>query len=258
VLGSPHPLPSPLDPSASLPTVAETPTHPIPWRNLYDLYGYNSPGRQIIQSGQSAQSAQSAMTRPIKPSARTRATPSRRHRPDPRESLRRSFRPKRVKILFIGESPPASGRFFYQADSGLYRAFRDAFLEAFPNLPEANFLHSFQSLGCYLVDLCPQPVDRLPRAARTKAHRLGERALAATLRQLRPAAIVTFLRSIAPSTLRAQKAARYSGPSVILPYPGRWQRHRTTFLQALIPLLRQHLTHHRRAVPEPVAHPVQG
>jgi hypothetical protein len=39
-----------------------------------------------------------------------------------REHLRKHYRPDRVRILFVGESPPASGRFFYQADSGLYRA----------------------------------------------------------------------------------------------------------------------------------------
>jgi hypothetical protein len=32
-----------------------------------------------------------------------------------REILRRSFRPARVRVLFVGESPPASGRFFSQA-----------------------------------------------------------------------------------------------------------------------------------------------
>ena len=31
-----------------------------------------------------------------------------------RERLRRRYRPARVRILFVGEAPPASGRFFYQ------------------------------------------------------------------------------------------------------------------------------------------------
>jgi hypothetical protein len=45
-----------------------------------------------------------------------------------RERLRRRYRPDGVRILFVGEAPPASGRFFYQADSGLYRAVRDTFV----------------------------------------------------------------------------------------------------------------------------------
>jgi hypothetical protein len=44
-----------------------------------------------------------------------------------RERLRLRYRPVLIRLLFIGESPPASGRFFYRQDSGLYRAIRDAF-----------------------------------------------------------------------------------------------------------------------------------
>ena len=74
-----------------------------------------------------------------------------------RERLRRRYRPARVRILFVGEAPPASGRFFYQADSGLYRAVRQTFLSAFPELKRAEFLESFRKLDCYLVDLCRSP-----------------------------------------------------------------------------------------------------
>jgi len=55
-----------------------------------------------------------------------------------KERLRQ--RPRRVGVLFVGEAPPDSGRFFYQADSGLYRAIREAFIEAFPVLRERSFL----------------------------------------------------------------------------------------------------------------------
>src|SRR5258708_15513474 len=88
-----------------------------------------------------------------------------------RERLRKRYRPDRVRILFVGESPPASGRFFYQADSGLYRAVRDTFLTAFPPLQKTAFLDSFRSLGCYLVDLCGEPVDKMLRHARRCACR---------------------------------------------------------------------------------------
>jgi hypothetical protein len=32
------------------------------------------------------------------------------------EALRNVYRPERVRVLFVGESPPVSGAFFYQAD----------------------------------------------------------------------------------------------------------------------------------------------
>jgi hypothetical protein len=85
-------------------------------------------------------------------------------------TLRKLFRPPKVNVLFIGESPPAGGTFFYQADSRLYQRTRAAFGRAFGrSMPEgAEFLREFQRLGCYLEDLCAEPVNRLPkRASRT-------------------------------------------------------------------------------------------
>jgi len=155
------------------------------------------------------------------------------------ERLRRLYLPPRVRILFVGEAPPASGRFFYQADSGLYRAVRDAFLAAGRATPEANFLGTFCALGCYLVDLCGKPVDRLTQTARVKACRAGEPRLSKVLRQLRPALVVVVVRSIANNVQRSEKHANWSGRNIELPYPGRWNRHRAAFLAGLIPVLRR-------------------
>jgi hypothetical protein len=158
-----------------------------------------------------------------------------------RERLRRRYRPARVRMLFVGESPPASGRFFYQADSGLYRAMRQTFLSAFPKLKDADFLQSFRDLDCYLVDLCGYPVDNLPAEQRRLAREQGEPRLAATIRQLDPEIIVTMVRSIAANVQRAQARAKWRGTHLDLPYPGRWKSHRLAFEQALRPILRQTL-----------------
>jgi len=48
-----------------------------------------------------------------------------------RSSLRESFRPTDVKILFIGESPPAGGTFFFAADSNLFRYTNAAFTNVY-------------------------------------------------------------------------------------------------------------------------------
>jgi hypothetical protein len=158
-----------------------------------------------------------------------------------RERLRKSYRPARVRILFVGESPPASGRFFYQADSGLYRAVRETFVQAFPSLRNAEFLDSFCSLGCYLVDLCGEPVDHMTRNDRRHACRKGEARLAQQIRALRPEAVVTVVRSIRANLKRAQIQAGWSGRHLELPYPGRWHQHRTTFRRLLVPFLRKNL-----------------
>jgi hypothetical protein len=144
-------------------------------------------------------------------------------------------------MLFVGESPPASGRFFYQADSGLYRAIRQTFLSAFPNPKDADFLKSFRDLDCYLVDLCGYPVDNLPGKQRRLACKQGGTRLAAQIRQLDPEVIVTIVRSIAANVQRAQARAKWHGTHLELPYPGRWKSHRLAFEQALRPILRQSL-----------------
>ena len=46
------------------------------------------------------------------------------------EELRRRYRPETVRALFVGESPPAGGTFFYAANSNLYRFTEQAFRAA--------------------------------------------------------------------------------------------------------------------------------
>lgn len=158
-----------------------------------------------------------------------------------RERLRRRYRPARVRILFVGEAPPASGRFFYQADSGLYRAVRQTFLSAFPELKSAEFLESFRKLDCYLVDLCRSPVDRLPTTQRRLACTRAEARLGKMIRRLNPALVVTVVRSITHNVQRAQSRARWNGTHLELPYPGRWKVHRQAFERLLRRMLRRQL-----------------
>jgi hypothetical protein len=157
-----------------------------------------------------------------------------------REQLREQYRPRRIRILFVGEAPPASGRFFYRADSGLYRAIYETFIIAFPSLRSSNgkFLEAFQRMGCYLVDLCGKPVDRMKPTLRRRVCRAGEIRLARALRTLRPEMVVTVVRAIGSNVRRAEAAAKWSGRHFELPYPGRWHRFRTEFRRKLIPLLR--------------------
>ena len=157
-----------------------------------------------------------------------------------RERLRRRYRPKRVQILFIGEAPPVSGRFFYQADSGLYRAVRDTFIRAFPTHCDEDFLNSFSRLGCYLVDLCGKPVDHLDNKQRKKACAEGEARLGRAFQQLHPKVVITVVRSIAGNVQRVQQKANWAGTYLELPYPGRWWRHRIAFEKTLVPVLHKY------------------
>jgi hypothetical protein len=154
-----------------------------------------------------------------------------------REKLRRVFRPAHVQLLFIGEAPPASGRFFYCGNSGLYRAMRDAFRSIDPSIDDENFLAVFKALGCYLTDLCAEPVDTLDSQSRRAARHAGERSLARSIAQLEPAIIAPVLRSIAGNVVQACSWADWHGPIIHLPYPGRWQRLRNAFIDTLAPTI---------------------
>lgn len=153
------------------------------------------------------------------------------------EQLRRRYRPPRVRLLFVGESPPASGRFFYKRDSGLYRAMREVFESVDPAVNDETFLEVFQSSGCYLIDLCSEPVDRMPRALRRAACRAREQRLARTIVRLRPQMIVTMLSSIESNVSRAVARASWSGPWLKLPYPGRWAHLKAEFVTGMQPVI---------------------
>ena len=73
------------------------------------------------------------------------------------ERLRRSFLPTELRLLLIGESAPASGRFFYQRDSGLYRAVRDAFRIVETGITDESFLEAFQAFAQSLAQLWQPP-----------------------------------------------------------------------------------------------------
>ena len=155
-----------------------------------------------------------------------------------RERLRQEFRPGAVRLLFIGESPPASGRFFYRSDSGLYRAVREVFHVIDASITDSTFLNVFRESGCYLFDLCPEPVDQLGATARRDARRLAQRNLSRVIDRLQPAMIATLLRSIESNVLASIAAAHWRGSVLHLPYPGRWKHHREAFVRELVPTIR--------------------
>jgi hypothetical protein len=84
---------------------------------------------------------------------------------------------------------------------------RDAFRTIDPSIADGNFLALFQASGCYLIDLCPEPVDPLNSKSRRAACRASEVSLARTIARLHPLMIATVVRSI-EATLRKQLSAQ--------------------------------------------------
>jgi len=160
------------------------------------------------------------------------------------EVARERFRPATVSVLFVGESPPSGGTFFYFANSKLYEATKEAFRLAVPDLVKgSNFLERFAGLGCYLDDLCLEPVNHLKLdnpLAKTKRLRLreqGEVALAGRIRDQAPEEVVVVMKDIQTNVRRAMMLAERDGASVhALPFPGR-KAHRDRYVDELVTLL---------------------
>ena len=68
------------------------------------------------------------------------------------ESLRKRYKPNDISILFVGESYPQNGSFFYKGDSVLYKLTKEAFDEHLGN--DQFDLDYFMDQGCYLFDFC--------------------------------------------------------------------------------------------------------
>ena len=139
------------------------------------------------------------------------------------EELRRRYLPHPIKVLFVGESPPARGTFFYKGDSGLARYTKLSFERAYDisDLAMADFLNGFQAAGCYLDDLCLEPVNRMTAWDRRVAWKSGVDSLARRLESYSPRIIVPILRSIESSVRQAaEKAGLPDRVRGALSYPG--------------------------------------
>lgn len=69
------------------------------------------------------------------------------------EAVRAEYRPSRIRVLMLGESPPPSRGFFYTCDSTLYRVSLPVFDDVC-NFPRScrQFLAAFMKAGFYLDD----------------------------------------------------------------------------------------------------------
>jgi hypothetical protein len=124
-----------------------------------------------------------------------------------RERRRRSYRPDELRVLFVGESPPAGPTFFYDADSILHHATRDAFIAAYPRLARVEFLPAFQRMDCYLEDLSHTPINDLPRRVRREAQRAAVPQLGKRVAGTRPRSVVVVVTGIRDDVARALTTA---------------------------------------------------
>lgn len=106
------------------------------------------------------------------------------------EEKRKEYQPDKVKLLFVGESRPQQGTFFYFEDSNLFTFTKQAFQKA-----NINFtLDKFKELGCWLYDVCNYPVNNLSKTARNIEVQKNIPHLLNTIEKLKPDFIIIIKR----------------------------------------------------------------
>ena len=117
------------------------------------------------------------------------------------ETIRNSFRPRTIRLLLIGESPPANGQFFYvksKMTSYTASAFEKAHNLKFSKKDQTQFLEHFKACGCYLDDVAHLPVDKFDASKREQVLAESVSELVVRLKLYRPEAIAIVLKKVEP------------------------------------------------------------
>ena len=85
-------------------------------------------------------------------------------------AFRRSFEPESIRLVIVAESPPASGKYFYNPTGALTEPlFAGLMLQlGFSPTSKESGLREFQRRGWVLVDATYEPVNALSGAARNE------------------------------------------------------------------------------------------
>jgi hypothetical protein len=136
------------------------------------------------------------------------------------EVTRARFRPNRIMTLFVGESAPASGDFFYSSgNTAMLQHMRSAVEDALGQ--GGNFLERFKAYGWYLDDLVLTPVNDLTKPSERKAKCLeAQNSLASRIAEYQPHAIVSLLLSIQKIVGAAADKAGSEATRFAVPFPG--------------------------------------
>jgi hypothetical protein len=129
------------------------------------------------------------------------------------EQLRQQYRPDRLEILLIGESPPDPGaggrRFFYAPTLQIDNLYRGVAQGLYGNHPEVDLMDKaavlgrLQADGFWLIDAVDRPVNHLPPGPRRAA-------ITAAVPSLSPAALA--LPRAAGSSSATEWSTSWSAP----------------------------------------------
>lgn len=122
------------------------------------------------------------------------------------KAAREKYRPSKIDVLWIAESPPAGGGYFYfERTSGANHLFRET-MKALgwwpPNVPmqagldKTPYLRRFKESRHFLVDLSPTPVNHISSVERDAVLRKNVSYLREEVAMLRPKKLLIIKRNV--------------------------------------------------------------
>ncbi len=154
------------------------------------------------------------------------------------EKIRSRFRPDQIRILFVGESPPDSGKFFYCGNSQMAQNMKRA-LERDLFAGTGDFFEAFRDSGCYLDDLVLVPVNKSSGGIQKQARRKAIPDLAQRIMKYRPRVVVALLKKIESDVGIAVAQSGVDARFYVTHFPGNGQQARfERDIMKLLPVLR--------------------
>jgi hypothetical protein len=132
------------------------------------------------------------------------------------EATRARFRPDKIVTLFVGESAPAGGDFFYFGGNAMLTDMQRAIERSLGE--GGDILARFKALGWYLDDLVLTPVDKISEKERKAKCRDAQQSLADRIAEYRPLAIVSLLKRIGKNVDAAAISAGSDAPRYAVPF----------------------------------------
>lgn len=153
------------------------------------------------------------------------------------EEVRRIYRPDDIRVLFVGESAPKSGKFFYKADSQMYQHMERILGPKLFGCSE-NFLENFKVAGCYLDDLVLRPINKTPGHERKQQCERSIPDLANRISDYNPRIVISLLKKIEVYVKRAVCQSNVDVTFYATYFPGNGQQQKfQRDIECLLPIL---------------------
>jgi hypothetical protein len=119
-------------------------------------------------------------------------------------AIRQQYQPETVQVLFITEAVQPGNVFFYNKNSNVFRAVKEACSQVFGAFKSSDeFLEFFKKNGCYVDYLCPDLINGLTPELRQQARTNGISPLSERLVLLQPKVVITVMKVLEKEVIEA-------------------------------------------------------